>query len=413
MSHQTKLIAALVAFFVLAGGATYVIVKRSGEEETQVAEQNLPELPEIARDAITELEITRPAQEEGGSPETVTLQKRGESWFVTAPLEAEADSSAVDTALSRLEELAISGIAATNPDNHERLEVSNDKAIRVVARAGEREVIALLVGAYRGRSTMARLGDDERVLALRGSIKFAFNKALKDWRNKKILEESASEVVAIRFENENGTYAFSRDGEGAWAQAEGDAPIERFGSTKVQSLVSSLANMRAVDFAATDVSASEAGFDAPTGTVTLEIREAADANADEGDEGEAGTGEAAEGEAVEVEVAEGEAAPAAAPRTRTVRLVVGAAREGNEHYVRREGDETIYVVSQYLADRARPGLESFQDAEPGSEDASEMAPELPPGLGGLGGGPGGPGGGQIPPELMEQIQRQLQSASAM
>lgn len=408
MSHQTKLIAALVAFFVLAGGATYVIVKRSGEEETQVAEQNLPELPEIERAAITELEITRPAQEEGGSPETVTLQKRGESWFVTAPLEAEADASAIDTALSRLEELAISGVAATNPDNHERLEVSNDKAIRVVARAGEREVIALLVGAYRGRSTMARLGDDERVLALRGSIKFAFNKALKDWRNKKILDEAASEVVAIRFENENGTYAFSRDGEGAWAQAESDSPIERFGSTKVQSLVSSLANMRAVDFAATEVSASEAGFDAPTGTVTLEIREAAGADADAGDEGEA-----AEGEAAESEAAEGETAPAAAPRTRTVRLFVGAAREGNEHYVRREGDETIYVVSQYLADRARPGLESFQDAEPGSEDASEMAPELPPGLGGLGGGPGGPGGGQIPPELMEQIQRQLQSASAM
>lgn len=408
MSHQTKLIAALVAFFVLAGGATYVIVKRYGEEETQVAEQNLPELPEIERAAITELEITRPAQEEGGSPETVTLQKRGESWFVTAPLEAEADASAIDTALSRLEELAISGVAATNPDNHERLEVSNDKAIRVVARAGEREVIALLVGAYRGRSTMARLGDDERVLALRGSIKFAFNKALKDWRNKKILDEAASEVVAIRFENENGTYAFSRDGEGAWAQAESDSPIERFGSTKVQSLVSSLANMRAVDFAATEVSASEAGFDAPTGTVTLEIREAAGADADAGDEGEA-----AEGEAAESEAAEGETAPAAAPRTRTVRLFVGAAREGNEHYVRREGDETIYVVSQYLADRARPGLESFQDAEPGSEDASEMAPELPPGLGGLGGGPGGPGGGQIPPELMEQIQRQLQSASAM
>lgn len=408
MSHQTKLIAALVAFFVLAGGATYVIVKRSGEEETQVAEQNLPELPEIERAAITELEITRPAQEEGGSPETVTLQKRGESWFVSAPLEAEADASAIDTALSRLEELAVSGVAATNPDNHERLEVSNDKAIRVVARAGEREVIALLVGAYRGRSTMARLGDDERVLALRGSIKFAFNKALKDWRNKKILDEAASEVVAIRFENENGTYAFSRDGEGAWTQAESDSPIERFGSTKVQSLVSSLANMRAVDFAATEVSASEAGFDAPTGTVTLEIREAAGADADAGDEGEA-----AEGEAAESEAAEGETAPAAAPRTRTVRLFVGAAREGNEHYVRREGDETIYVVSQYLADRARPGLESFQDAEPGSEDASEMAPELPPGLGGLGGGPGGPGGGQIPPELMEQIQRQLQSASAM
>jgi hypothetical protein len=410
MSSQSKLVAALVAFFVLAGGATYVIVKRSGEEETQVAEQDLPTLPEIDREAITALVITRPAAEEGGSAETVRLEKRGETWHVVAPVEALADSNAVDTALSRLDELEITGIAATNPDNHERLEVSDAKAIRVEVVAGEETVITLLVGAYRGRSTMARLPDDDRVLALKGSIKFAFNKALKDWRDKRILDEAAEEVVAVRFESSNGTYSFARNAEGAWAQAEGEAPIERFGSTKVQSLVSSLANMRAVDFAAADVTASAAGFDAPTGTVTLEIRE----GGDEGATAEGAEGATAEG--AEAAAAEG-ATPAPSVPTRTVRVQIGASREGNEFYVRREGDATIYVISQYLADRARPASSAFQDAEPGAEDASEMAPEMPPGLG-LG-GPGGPGGGlggpggELPPELMEQIQRQLQQAASM
>ncbi|MCB9604361.1 MAG: DUF4340 domain-containing protein [Sandaracinus sp.] len=389
MNQQTKMVAALVAFFVLAGGATYVIVKRSGEEETQVADQNLPTLPEVDRDAITELTVTRPAQEEGGAAETVKLVKRGETWFVVEPIEAEADGSAVDTALSRLAELELTGIAATNPDNHERLEVSDDKAILVTAKAGDETVLTLRIGAYRGRSTMARLEGDDRVLALRGSIKFAFNKALKDWRNKKILDEAPEEVVAVRFENGNGTFSFLRNGEGAWTQAEGETPIERFGSTRVQSLVSSLANMRAVDFAAADVDHSAAGFDEPSGTVTLEIRE---------------------GDAPAPTPAEEGAEEAPAP-TRTIRLQIGGSREGNEHYVRVEGDETIYVVSQYLADRARPAMDAFQEAEPGSEP--ELPPEMPPGLGGPGGGLGGPGGGQIPPELMEQIQRQLQAASMM
>lgn len=396
MSSQSKLVAALVAFFVLAGGATYVIVKRSGEEETQVAEQDLPTLPEIDRDAVTALVITRPAPE-GGAAETVRLEKRGETWHVVAPVEAVADSNAVDTALSRLDELEVTGIAATNPDNHERLEVSDAKAIRVEVMAGEDTVITLLVGAYRGRSTMARLLDDDRVIALKGSIKFAFNKALKDWRDKRILDEAAEEVVAVRFESTNGTFSFARNAEGAWVQAEGEAPIERFGSTKVQSLVSSLANMRAVDFAAADVTASTAGFDAPTGSVTMELREG-------------GGGASAEGANEGAEGAEG-ATPAP---TRTVRLQIGASREGNELYVRREGDATIYVISQYLADRARPAASAFQDAEPGAEGASEMAPEMPPGLGlgGPGGGLGGPGG-ELPPELMEQIQRQLQQAASM
>ena len=403
MSSQSKLVAALVAFFVLAGGATYVIVKRTGEEETQVADQGLPTLPTIDRETITSLVVTRPAQE-GGMAETVHLEKRDGTWFVTEPVEATADANAVDTALTRLAELEVTGIAATNPDNHERLEVSDDKAIRVEVRAGDETVITLLVGAYRGRSTMVRLPDDDRVLALKGSIKFAFNKALKDWRDKRILEESAETVVAVRFENTNGAFSFARNGEGAWTQAEGEAPIERFGSTKVQSLVSSLANMRAVDFAAADVTASAAGFDAPTGTVTMEVREESDEPSAEGTEGATAEGEA---------TAEGAASPSVP--TRTVRLQIGGAREGTEFYVRREGEPTIYVISQYLADRARPASSAFQDAEPGAEGEGE--PEMPPGLGGPG-GPGGPGGfggpgGELPPELMEQIQRQLQQAASM
>lgn len=402
MSSQSKLVAALVAFFVLAGGATYVIVKRSGEEETQVADQGLPTLPTIDRETITSLVVTRPAQE-GGAAETVHLEKRDGTWFVTEPVQATADANAVDTALTRLAELEVTGIAATNPDNHERLEVSDDKAIRVEVRVGDETVITLLVGAYRGRSTMVRLPDDDRVLALKGSIKFAFNKALKDWRDKRILEESAETVVAVRFENTNGAFSFARNAEGAWTQAEADAPIERFGSTKVQSLVSSLANMRAVDFAAADVTASAAGFDAPTGTVTMEVREGDDA----GGEGATAEGEAAEG------------APTPSVPTRTVRLQIGGAREGTEFYVRREGEPTIYVISQYLADRARPAATAFQDAEPGAEGEGEGEPEMPPGLGlGGPGGPGGPGGlggpgGELPPELMEQIQRQLQQAASM
>ena len=109
--------------------------------------------------------------------------------------------------------------------------------------------------------------------AVIGLVLWGLRSILKDWRNKKILDEAPEEVVAIRFENTNGAFSFLRGGEGAWTQAEGETPIERFGSTRVQSLVSSLANMRAVDFAAADVDHSAAGFDEPTGTVTLEIRE--------------------------------------------------------------------------------------------------------------------------------------------
>jgi hypothetical protein len=81
-------------------------------------------------------------------------------------------------------------------------------------------------------------------------------------------------------------------------------------------------------------------------------------------------------------------------------LELGASTEqARELYLRRQGEPTIYVISQYLADRLRPDAKTFEtpEAPPAPPPAMPSAP---------------PGGGQqpqLPPEVMRQLQEQIRT----
>ncbi len=377
--QNNRLVIAGVVFVALLGAAIYVVKQRS-VDDAGGDEAPLPELPTIDDTDVTELEISRPGNGEDAERETVRLVRQGDEWRVASPLDAVADQEAVRTALTKLEELEVRGVAATNPENHARLEVDETKGIKVVVKGSDATLATLWIGAYRNRNTMVRLDGDDTVVSVAGSIKFAFNKELKNWRNRRVVNVEPTRVRQVRFESDNGRWEFVRNNDDEWAPAEGQEEIERFGPSKVQSVVSSIARMRAVNFAEPGVTREQAGLLEPTATITLWVRP----------ETEADNAEADNAEALE-----------------TIVLRLGAGLENDERYLDREGDETIYVVSQYLADRMRPAAEAFQNPEPGSQPTMEAAPAIP------NGGPGGSGGGQIPPELMQKIQQQLRQQTSM
>ena len=112
------------------------------------------ELPtvETAEDDVTSIEIHRP--NEDGS-DLVIVTKTDGDWRVTVPLEAEADSTSVQSALSRLDSLRVSGVAATRPENYARLEVDDAQAVRVVVHTAQSEdPLVLRLGKFGGGMTI-------------------------------------------------------------------------------------------------------------------------------------------------------------------------------------------------------------------------------------------------------------------
>ncbi len=362
-----RLVIGAIAVLAMVGLAIWAIRQESGD--TEIVESDTPELPEIARDAITEVEIRRPGEE------PTRLVKSGETWRLAAPIEAAAAQTSVDTLLDKLADLEVAGVASVHARFHERFEVDEAHGVHVIARAGSDELINFWIGGARGGNSMLRLDGQEQTLLVEGQIKFAFNKPAQDFRDRAIVELEADDLRAATFTNTNGSFRFAKSGE-AWEQvlepgADGVAPvaIERFAPTKVGTAVSGLARLRASSFGAADVTAESAGLGEDAARVVLV----------------SGEGESAQ----------------------TITLRVGNEVDAGSRYVMREGNDTIFVVSSFMATRLLPNAEAFQEAEPGAEPAEPAEP--PPGMPGM--MPGG-GGGQIPPELMQQIQRQLQQQQA-
>ena len=331
--------------FVVLLGLTLWAVNR--QDRAPSASQEIPTI-EIDKDAITTLEITRP----GG--ERVVLSKGDSAWRITEPLDAAADPNNVESALNRLGDLRITRIVASRPENYARLQVDGASAVHVVAKAGEEPVADLMVGKYADGMTMLRLGDTTEVFGASGSLRYAFDRDLRIWRNRRIVNVDAADVTSIRFENSGGVYQFDREGDG-WRIAEGEKRLDGFDAKQVTGLLSTAARLTASSFADEDVSPARAGLNEPKGKVTLTMKDEAPA----------------------------------------IVLEIGEATENpTEIYLRRSDKPTIYVISSYLADRLQPGADAFAP--------SPEPPTTPPAM------PATPQQGQAPPQLPPEVMRQLQ-----
>ncbi len=388
--RKNRLPIAIVLLALLGGGT--VLALRNRDAGGAPSSNASAELPTVERDAITAIEVTRPGAA------TVRLEKRGAEWQLTAPLESAVEQSTVNTALDKLASLELRGIAATRKANHGALEVDAERGIHVVAFGGDAELANLWVGAMRSANTMVRVDGEDAVLSVKGSIKYAFDKDLKEWRDRRIVEENAAHVRAVAFDFGEQHLRFERGANDDWVQAAGQPPIERFSASKVQSIVSALARLRAVDFAPAELDAAGAGLATPAATVTLTIAEPSPAAPAEGEAAPAAPAAAPAPGAPATPAGGAQPAPAAAaaaPRTVVLRLGAAADNSGNA-YVQKDGAGLIYTVSGFVAERMHPETSLLQTPEGGEEPEAAAMP------------PGDMGGGQqIPPEILQQLQQQL------
>lgn len=238
---------------------------------------------------------------EGGS---VELRRQDETWSIVSPLVAQPDAAAVQTAIAKLTEWEVGDVITTAREDHQRLGVAAD-ATHVTVGAAECS-LQFAIGGYEAGATAVRVIPGNEVVGIEGAIRFAFNKPLRDWRDRRVVDVDPSELRALRFRP---NVAFERR-DGSWVPT-GDAGAGPF--DWVEQTARSLARMRAVNFAAPDVDEQAAGLLNPTATVVVEFA------------------------------------------SQTVTLQRGATLSDGSVYLRRVGRDLIYVVSPYLAARMDPG----------------------------------------------------------
>ncbi|MBK6528573.1 MAG: DUF4340 domain-containing protein [Deltaproteobacteria bacterium] len=359
-----------LAVLVVLGAATaYVYRPQSPDSSSTATASNPWSRVDAAR--IDHVTIRRSSGPEG--QRTIELEKRAGAWVMTAPGRGPTEARAVEDLVDRFANMKVTMVRARSAGSHAAFEVDDAHATRVTLKAGSGVVVDLFVGAAVGAGTAVRVPSRPETFEVDQSITSMVQRESRDWRNREITHASRESVQSVEWINRNGTFRFTRNGE-TWSAAPGTT-VERLDTARVGSLVDSVANLRATDFAAEGATSGVAA-DSPRVTLTT------------------GGGDAA-------------------AQTVTVRL--GNNSGDNESFAQREGTDTVFVVTRAMADSVNPAVTAFQAPLPtdGGTAADASAPAAPAAAP-MGMPMGGPGGGspQIPPEVMEQLRRQLQQQGA-
>ncbi len=255
MSKNTLIL--LVACLAIVGAA---IFSQRRPEKGELSGPRPRPLPAITKDTIVDLKVTLEGK-------TTHLKKDG-GWKVVEPIAASADEQAAKTAAEKLEQLEFGSVVTDQPGRHAELEVSDDKALKVVG--GDKDgkaLVELLVGKSVGSQTMVRQPGKNDVWQVQGAIKYMFAKDVKAWRDKSIATIKRDDITEISLEGPDGKVTVVEEKvEGkpsTWRATSTTVPLSLVDAEVMQGLVSGLTSLRASDFG-DGVSLADAGLEPPT-----------------------------------------------------------------------------------------------------------------------------------------------------
>ncbi len=183
---------------------------------------------------VSAVRIVRPEQ-------TVSLQRSGDAWTVNGNV---GDSSALTRLWNALVEAEVGGVVANNPGNHERMGLSADSALTVDFTLADGGMASLLVGKVGPifPSGYVRLPDQDAVVVVSGDFRATLNQSVTDWRDKTILRVDTAAVIRLVLETDDGTHVVERS-DTTWSVDGGPA-----NASTIRSVLEELANFVAVGF---------------------------------------------------------------------------------------------------------------------------------------------------------------------
>lgn len=357
MNAEIKLYAAVGVLAVL-GGALFLTNKKQKEEEaTYTLSGQAANLPKIAITeddvkAIDKIVLTKAADGDAGAGHDVTLEKKGDTWRVTQPVDAAANDSNVKSLLDNLKTLKVSELIDPGKGAYDQYKVADNKGLHAVFTKGNATVLDAYFGENGGRGQMARIAGRDGVYAVKGYSSYLYDREVKGWRDSTIFKFEDTAVNAVTVDNEHGSYAFAKSGD-KWSakykdpKATAAKDLERFDDSKLKDMLRAYKGLNADGFADKSKTAADLGLDKPAATVVITLNDGA---------------------------------------KREVK--VGATAEGSSRWVQASGVPELVSISSWAADWALAEPKKFQKAEEAKKDDKKDDKAKPPAIKPMGTTPG-------------------------
>ncbi len=319
-----------IAGVVLVGlsALVYFQQKKDAALGTAPAKSDLPELK--LSDDLDKIDITN------GSKGEVVLEKHGDKWELTKPVNAPANQTNVKSLLDNIKDLKIvDRVAGAKPEDYD---LQAEKAVHVVAsKGGETKLDARFgkSGALGDAFTMEGKPD---IMLVKGYSSWMYGREVKDWRDRDMLKLDDANVTTFEIDNKNGKFVFTKGekdgGASDWTGTRDKKPIPSFDPEKAKTAVGAFKNLMADDFG-DGKPAAETGLDSPEETVIIKMKDGA---------------------------------------THTVKI---GKPVDKAHYAQKDGDATIYTIAAYPYEWASGDQSKFQNisADAGAPDAAKPAPK--------------------------------------
>ncbi len=185
----------LILAVIIVALTLYLVFHRTDRTHYQ-----LPVVPEIAKNAITRLEIKA-----SGHP--IVLNKKDDSWYID-PEQYAADPGKVKSILNAIETLNVTALVSEST-NYFRYDLSDDKKISVKAWEGNTLCRAFDIGksAATFRHTFVKLEGNPDVYHARGNFRSTFDQTVDKLRDKTVLAFEVDEIREINILKDQKTTA--------------------------------------------------------------------------------------------------------------------------------------------------------------------------------------------------------------
>lgn len=232
MKRSTTILTALLV--VLAALAVWVM-QRPGEQSLESAAGG--RLVEVDSAAVDMIQVR-------GSAGSVQLERRGMEWFVTDPIDARANASAIAGALGQAGSLRVKSIISSKREKHGLFQVDsvNGTTVRLFVAGAPHAAFVVGKPSDGFADTYVRRESSDEVALAGGSFGWTFNRSLRDWRDRTILSIPREEMREILFQYGDTTFAVAlRDS--VWRIDGRTANV-----SAVEGVIGTLANLAGDDF---------------------------------------------------------------------------------------------------------------------------------------------------------------------
>jgi hypothetical protein len=200
---RSTLIILLIAAVAIAG--VYFFETRSGDS-SEVATETKPAAFKFKREDITNITLARKDQ-------TIVLENQNNKWVITQPVNAAADSAAVDVIIGDLISATVDSEFPPSGGDLKQYGLSEPAVkLEVKLKNGSTHRVELGGRDPIGLSAYAKIDGSQNVALVPANLLNNSDKSLNDLRDRLVLGATQYELGSVKIVNEGGAYELEKNG---------------------------------------------------------------------------------------------------------------------------------------------------------------------------------------------------------